>query len=119
MTPLSRVVLRDLAVEADIGCYAHEKGTLQPLNVTIELTLRVDRFDEDLDKTVDYTALADRARRLGATHIDLIETFAERLAAECLALAHVAAARIVVEKPRAVPGAMAGVEIVRLAQASR
>ena len=29
--PVSRVFLRDLAIEADIGCYAQEKGVMQPL----------------------------------------------------------------------------------------
>ena len=83
--------------------------------VTIELTLDATRFaTESLERTVDYTKLAAHAHALGATHIDLIETFAERLAEHCLAFAGVAAARIRVEKPRAVPQAMAGVEIVRL-----
>ena len=92
---------------------------MQPLMVTIELTLDATRFASDsLEQTVDYTKLAAHAHALGATHIDLIETFAERLAEHCLAFAGVAAARIRVEKPRAVPQAMAGVEIVRLARSA-
>jgi dihydroneopterin aldolase len=114
MTVLSRVMLRDLEVEADIGYYAQEKGVPQPLIVGIALDLDVQRFgDDNLDKTVDYTSLAAHARALGASHIDLIETFAERLAERCLALPHVVRARITIDKPKAVPGAMAGVELVR------
>ena len=114
MTALSRVMLRDLEVDADIGYYAHEKGVPQPLIVGIALDLDVERFgDEDLDKTVDYTQLAAHARALAAEHIDLIETFAERLAERCLALPHVLSARVTIDKPKAVPGAMAGVELVR------
>jgi 7,8-dihydroneopterin aldolase/epimerase/oxygenase len=113
----SRVFLRDLAIEADIGVYAEEKGVPQPLNVSIELTLEVERFaEEDLAGTVDYTALARYARDLGKTHIDLIETFAERLARKCLGFPHVAEALVRIEKPRAVPNAIAGVEIRRRPQ---
>jgi dihydroneopterin aldolase len=118
ITPVSRVFLRDLVIEADIGIYAHEKGVMQPLVVSIDLTLDGAWFgDEDIARTVDYTELAGHARELGRTHIDLIETFAERLAARCLGLAGVLSARIRVDKPKAVPNAMAGVEIVRLAHA--
>jgi 7,8-dihydroneopterin aldolase/epimerase/oxygenase len=113
---LSRVFLRDLEIEADIGCYAEERGVMQPLLVTVELTLSCRRFAEEaLHGTVDYTVLAAKAKALGATHIDLIETFAERLAATCLGLPSVDSVRVEVRKPRAVPNAMAGVEIVRRA----
>ena len=110
-----RVFLRDLAVEAHIGYFPHEKGVRQPLLVTVEL--EVDGADfaaDDLAQTVDYTALAGFVETLAAGHIDLIESFAERLAARCLELERVAAVLVRVEKPRAVPGGMAGVEIVRI-----
>jgi dihydroneopterin aldolase len=113
---LTRVFLRDLEIEADIGYYAQEKGVMQPLLVTIELTLARARFTEEaLEETVDYTALAAKARALGASHIDLIETFAERLADQCLGLPSVGTVRVEIRKPRAVPNAMAGVEIIRRA----
>ena len=117
---LTRVFLRDLEIEADIGYYAQEKGVMQPLLVTIELTLGLDRFTEEaLEATVDYTSLAARAKALGTSHIDLIETFAERLADQCLGLPSVEAVRVEVRKPRAVPNAMAGVEILRRAGLAR
>src|SRR4051812_48328312 len=111
----SRVFLRDLKVEARIGYYAQEKSTTQPLVVTIELTLGVKAFkDDDLGGTVDYTPLAHHGRALAASHIDLIETFAERLSERCLTRDGVMAVLIRVEKPRAVPDGMAGVEIIRV-----
>lgn len=111
---VSRVFLRALELEARIGYYAHEKHGTQPLLVDVEATLDTPRFgDDDIARTLDYTKVAAIARELAATHVDLIETFAERLAERCLALAHVEDVRVRVEKPRAVPGAMAGVEIVR------
>jgi dihydroneopterin aldolase len=113
---LTRVFLRDLEIEADIGYYAQERGVMQPLLVTIELTLARDRFTEEaLDETVDYTALAAKAKALGASHIDLTETFAERLADQFLGLPSVDTVHVEIRKPRAVPNAMAGVEIIRRA----
>src|SRR4051794_32656912 len=117
LEPKSRVFLKDLTIEADIGVYADEKGVPQPLIITIELALDVERFaDEDLAGTVDYTQLARYAHDLGKRHIDLIETFAERLAEQCLGLPQVVEALVRIEKPRAVPNAMAGVEIRRRPQ---
>jgi 7,8-dihydroneopterin aldolase/epimerase/oxygenase len=114
MTRRDRVLLRNLAVEAHIGYFPHEKGVRQPLVVSIELEIEgADFASDDLAETVDYTALAGFVDALAEDHIALIETFAERLAARCLELARVAAVLVRVEKPRAVPGGMAGVEIVR------
>jgi dihydroneopterin aldolase len=114
MTRRDRVFLRDLAVEAHIGYFPHEKGVRQPLVVSVDLEVEgADFSSDDLSQTVDYTALAGFVEALAEDHIDLIETFADRLAAQCLELARVAAVLVRVEKPRAVPGGMAGVEILR------
>ncbi|MGJ4858180.1 dihydroneopterin aldolase [Labrys sp. KB_33_2] len=111
----SRVFLRALNLEAHIGYYEHEKGVTQPLIVDVELTLAEARFgDDDIEGTIDYDKIAAIGRELAASHADLLETFAERLAQRCLAFDRAAAVRVHVEKPRAVPGAMAGVEILRV-----
>jgi 7,8-dihydroneopterin aldolase/epimerase/oxygenase len=111
----SRVFLRALQLDAHIGYYAHEKGVRQPLFADVELTLDDARFgDDDIHGTVDYGKIAEAARALADEHVDLIETFAERLAQKCLAFALVSSVKVRIEKPRAVPGAMAGVEIVRV-----
>ncbi len=113
--PYSRVFLRAFALEAHIGYYEHEKGVTQPLIVDIELTLGEARFgDDEIDGTIDYDKIAAIGRELAASHVDLLETFAERLAQRCLAFERAVAVRVHVEKPRAVPGAMAGVEILRV-----
>jgi 7,8-dihydroneopterin aldolase/epimerase/oxygenase len=115
LRPYSRVLLRALSLEAHIGYYAHEKGVTQPLVVDIELTLAGERFGgDDIHGTVDYDRLAKIARELASEHVDLLETFAERLASRCLSFDLVQAVRVHIEKPRAVPGAMAGVEILRV-----
>lgn len=113
--PASHVFLRALTLDAHIGYYAQEKGGRQPLVLDIELSIDTQRFGDDrISRTVDYDILARHAHELAASHVDLLETFAERLADRCLTLDHVLAVRVRIEKPRAVPNAMAGVEIVRL-----
>ena len=113
--PYSRVFLRALTLEAHIGYYAFEKGVSQPLVVDVELTLGGESFGEDdIHGTVDYDKIAKIARELASEHVDLLETFAERLATRCLDFSLAKAVRVHIEKPRAVPGAMAGVEIVRV-----
>jgi dihydroneopterin aldolase len=105
------VFMRGLTVEAEIGLYAHEFGRRQPLRVEVEATLAAKPV-EGLRDTLNYEHLASEARRIAAEgHIDLVETYAQRLAAACLGHALVKRVRVRVEKPEALQGAVAGVEI--------
>ena len=105
------VFMRGLTVEAEIGLYAHERGRRQPLRVEIEATL-APRPVDGLADTLNYELLASDARRVAAEgHIDLVETYVQRVAAACLEHAVVQAVRVRVEKPEALPGAVAGVEM--------
>ena len=106
------VFMRDLTVEAEIGLYAHEFGRRQPLRVQVEATLAPKPI-EGLADTLNYENLAADARRIAAEgHIDLVETYAQRLAAACLKHALVRRIRVRVEKPEALQGAVAGVEVI-------
>lgn len=117
-TPAARVVgvkifVRGLAVEAEIGVYKHEHGRLQPLVVDVELDVAASGF-ERLADTVNYETVGEAARAIVAEgRIDLVETFAERLAHACLSDQRVTRVRVRVEKPLALaPHAQAaGVEI--------
>lgn len=110
---VSRIFVRALSLDAFIGIYPHERARSQPLRIDIELTLDKPRFGSNLAETIDYDTLAAHARKLAAEHIDLIETFAERLADQCLANDLVCSVRVRVEKPDALPDAVAGVELIR------
>ena len=72
--------------------------------------------DDGLERTVDYDSVAAAARALADDPVNLIETFAERLCDLCLRKSHVQDVKVRIEKPGAIPGAVAGVEIVRLRQ---
>jgi dihydroneopterin aldolase len=110
-TALCQVLLNDLEVMADIGAFAAEHGVFQPLNIHVALTIMPPGSD-DLGETFDYNRVRDHALALAAQHISLIETFAQRLAGMCLDAAMVIAAEVRIDKPRAVPGCMAGTRVV-------
>jgi dihydroneopterin aldolase len=107
------VFVRGLALEAEIGIYPHERGQPQPLMVDLEVSLDPVHV-EALAETINYETLAAAARDLATGgHIDLVETYAQRLAEACLADPRVTSAKVRVEKPQAIPGAAAaGVTIV-------
>ena len=104
--------MRGLALDAEIGVYRHERGRHQPLIVDVEIELAPHGVGV-LGDTVNYETLAAAARAVAAEgHIDLVETYAQRLAAACLADPRVLRARVRVDKPGALPGAAAaGVEV--------
>jgi dihydroneopterin aldolase len=106
------VFMRGLTVEAEIGLYGHERGRRQPLRVEIEANLHPHPV-EGLADTLNYELLAANAQAVAAEgHIDLVETYVQRLARRCLDHPQVRRVRICVEKPEALRGAVAGVEMI-------
>jgi len=110
----SKVFVTGVQVQAQIGVYRHEIGRVQPLVVDVELDVPTDASDRLAD-TVNYETILQAAQELAAQgHVDLVETFAHRLAERCLADPRVSRARVRIEKPLALaPHAVgAGVEVV-------
>ena len=110
---MTKVFVTGLKIEAEIGVYKHEIGRSQPLVVDVELDVPT-AGAERLADTLNYETILTTARQIAAEgHIQLVETFAERLAQACLADPRVTRARVRVEKPLALaPDALgAGVEI--------
>lgn len=106
----THVAVRNLTIVADIGIHAHEMNRRQPLVIAVEL--ETEGADADaIDATVDYRAIAAAAEALGDMRIALIETFAERLAAQCLAMPRVRRALVTVDKPNALPPALASASV--------
>ena len=111
-----RVFLRDMELMASVGIYPHEHGAAQRIRVNVELLVRDEGDGADkLDRVVDYERLALAVRRIvGAGHVKLVETLAERIAAAGLEDARVLRARVQVEKLDVFPdAASAGVEVER------
>jgi dihydroneopterin aldolase len=110
---VTKVFVRGLKVEAEIGVYPHELHRRQPLIVDVELDIAAGGW-RHLADTVNYETVVEAAKAIAAGgHIGLVESFAQRLADACFAEPRVLRARIRVEKPQALApdAAAAGVEI--------
>jgi dihydroneopterin aldolase len=119
---LRHVFLRDLTLPASIGVYPREERAPQririnvDLGVTDEAAAAADGVGRDeFARVVDYAAVARLVRRIvGAGHVRLVETLAERIAAACLQDARIQIVRIRIEKLDIFPdAASAGVEVER------
>jgi dihydroneopterin aldolase len=110
---ITKVFVRGLKVDANIGVYRHEKGRRQPLVIDVELDVAVSDWSR-LSETVNYEVIAQKARKVADEgHRGLVETFAHHLAEACFEEPKVMRARVRVEKPTALAdvAAAAGVEI--------
>jgi dihydroneopterin aldolase len=112
---IRHVFVRDLALEAHIGVYAHEHGRTQPIRVNVDLTVSEAAHSDKLANVVCYETVVNEIKALvAAGHLNLVETLAEQIATRCLADPRVVVARIRVEKLAAIPeAASVGVEIER------
>ena len=112
----SRVFVRDLMMTAKIGLHQHERLAGQRIRVNLDLTVADNGpIDDDYDNVVCYGGLVTGLRQVvGAGHVNLAETLAERIADMCLADRRVLSARVRVEKLDVFPEATSvGVEIER------
>jgi dihydroneopterin aldolase len=109
-----RIFVRDFDLPVRIGSYLHERATPQNVRFNIEARIyRSDRIAEDMRDVFSYDLIKDTIRMVAAReHIALVETLAERIAAQILTYPRVASVTVRVEKLDIGPGA-AGVEIVR------
>ncbi len=114
---LSSISVRDIVVDADIGVHAHEIGQPQPLVISVTLEIDAPRADR-VDETIDYNGIVALAEALGMERIGLIETFAQRLASECLDVVGVHSADVTVDKPQALGNGVASTRLVMTAGSS-
>jgi 7,8-dihydroneopterin aldolase/epimerase/oxygenase len=112
-----RVFVRDMEIMASVGIFEVEKRYEQRIVVSIDLDV-VDSYDgasEQIADVLDYSVVVHGVEQLvQSTHFKLIETLAERIAAQCLADARVLSASVRIEKPDIMPGCKSvGIEINR------
>lgn len=113
----TEIFVRDLKVEAEIGVYDDEKGYKQPLIVSawMEVNRNGEWQDDNLDDVVSYETVVEEAEAIAASgHINLVETYAEKLIAALMLNDGVLAVTVNIEKPDAFEGnTVAGVRISR------
>lgn len=100
-----RIFVRGLRVEAGIGIYDHEHGRLQTLLIDVTLDLGPTEV-HGLADTVNYETIVEACRSIVAEgHVGLVETFAERLALDCLKDPRIRVVTVRVDKPGALEAA--------------
>ncbi|WP_048305950.1 dihydroneopterin aldolase [Halomonas sp. PR-M31] len=111
------VLIEGLRVETVIGAYDWERSIRQLLVLDLELAtdIRPAAENDDLSKALDYAAISTRIDEFArASHFELVETFAERLAALLRQEFNISWLRLTLRKPGAVSQATAvGVRIER------
>lgn len=112
-----RIYLHGLEVQAVIGVYVHERAAPRLLRVDLELACdtRCAAASDDLARTFDYDAIAQRLRQLAAgMQPALLETLAERMGELLQREFGARWLRLRLDKPGAVPGtASVGIVIER------
>jgi dihydroneopterin aldolase len=104
MTGDDRVALRGLRARGRHGWFSWEQEHGQEFVVDVELVLdtRAAAASDDLSDTVDYGALGAAVVALvEGEPVQLVETLADRIAAQCLSDARVSAVTVTVHKPQA------------------
>jgi 7,8-dihydroneopterin aldolase/epimerase/oxygenase len=108
------IFVNDLIVDCNVGVYAEEQGVTQKVRFTVEARLAKDIFslDDEMVEVPSYADIIDCVVALArGGHINLVETFAERIAAHCLADKRITAVRVKLEKLER--GPLRGVDIIR------
>ena len=118
VTPPDRVFLANYVRSFEIGAYAEERGRRQ--RVRFDVVLEVARSNAHVDdrsaRVVNYGDMVDAVEDLIAgPRINLLETFAERLAERCLTDPRTRRVHVRIQKlDRLEDDATLGVEIVRV-----
>lgn len=111
------VFIEGLEVDTVIGAYDWERDIRQCLRLdfTFGWDNRPAAANDDLTKALDYAKVSEAVQAFAQTaRFELVETFAERLAAKLMSDFGVPWLRLRVTKPGAVPAAKGvGVEIER------
>ncbi len=111
------VFIHDLLLDCHIGVHPHEQGKTQKVRLNLDLAVSESEnsYEDELNSVVCYEDIANQVRALSSEgHINLVETFAEKIAAMCLLDRRVVTVRVRVEKLEALADAASvGVEIER------
>lgn len=114
---MDKVFIEGLEVDTVIGVYDWEREIRQCLRLDLVCAWdnRRPAEGDDLTLALDYAALAERIQAFATqARYELVETFAEQLAALLMAEFQIPWLRLKVTKPGAVPAAIGvGVEIER------
>jgi dihydroneopterin aldolase len=115
--PADRIFLSNYVREIEIGAYREEHGVTQRVrfDIVLEVTRNTAHLDDRVGRVVNYDDLWEAIEEIAsAERINLVETFAERLASTLLVDPRARRVTIRMEKLDRLPGgATLGCEITR------
>lgn len=118
--PADRIFLSNYVRDVEIGAFTEEHGVTQRVrfDVTVEVVRNTAHIDDKVARVVSYDELVKAIEGLiSGPRMDLLETFAERLAQKCLIDPRSRTVHIRIEKLDRLGGAGLGVEITRISPA--
>jgi 7,8-dihydroneopterin aldolase/epimerase/oxygenase len=113
------IFVRDWVIDCNIGVYAEEKGVTQKVRLTVDAYLApgIKSTVDEMVEVPSYTDIIDAIGEITSRgHINLVETFAEEIAAMMLRDQRIGGILVRVEKLER--GPVRGVEIYRTRDAN-
>ena len=113
--PSDRISVRDYTVDVEIGAFQVERGVTQRIkfNIVLEVSNSAAAQTDDVDQVLSYDTITEAIDyQLHVERLNLLETLAERIAAQILTHAQAIRVFVRIEKLDRIPGSL-GVEIVR------
>ena len=113
--PLDRIAVRDYVKSVEIGAFQSERGVTQNIrfNIILEVGRSAASVTDDVDQVLSYDTITEAIdHQLEIERLNLLETLAERIAAELLTHRLAQRAFIRIEKLDRIDGSL-GIEIVR------
>ena len=111
------LLIRDLVVPCSIGVHEHERHGTQRVRINVRVHVTDDErpIEDSIANVVSYETIVDGIRAIIAgSHINLVETLADRIVELCLANRRVHSVWVRVEKLDLYPDAGGvGVEVER------
>lgn len=108
------IFVHDHVIDCHIGVYAEEKGVTQKVRISVDAMLAPHVFaaSDDMEHVPSYADIIDGIEAIASEgHINLVETFAERIAQHCLEDKRIASVSVKIEKLER--GPLRGVSIHR------
>ena len=113
---MDQIFIKELELQMSIGIYDAEKAAPQRVIVSAYLDIETSGAQSDeIADTVSYETVANTIKDLATTrHFNLVESFAEEIASECLKDKRVMSIELEIEKPDIFNDAKSvGIKIIR------
>jgi len=114
---MDTIFIHNLTFDAIIGIYPHERDTVQPMVINLEMAndIRDAAKNNDLEASINYAAVSDAVIAFCQhAKAELLETLAENLSRHLMTEFNIPGLRLQIGKPAAVPDAeLVGVKIAR------